>query len=236
MREEHFSITPRLVIGGGIAAFGVVELLDNFGMFDSRDVPVLGATLILLGVSFWTTGASRIVATVFAALGTWSVLENFGLVTIEVFELWPVAIIAIGLAIFWRSMQGRERPRAERSPPQAGELDGAAVLSDRTVKVDSETSGGSFFSLFSNLTIDLSEAKVRNGAVLHILSIAAATRVIIPEDCVVRSRVLPFMAGYEDKTRSSSEVRQTLTIQGFSMWGAIEVADGPARARRRERS
>lgn len=238
MKTESSSLTPRLVIGGALAAFGIIELLDNFRLIDSGRVPLLGATLIMLGISFWLTGANRVVAGLLAGFGAWGVLDRLGFVNVEMLELWPIAVIVIGLSIFWKSWKGADsrQPSQTPVPHTDDQVNGAAIFSDQTVRITTETSGGSFFSLFSGPTIDLSDARIREGAVLHLLTVAAGTKVIIPDDCVVSSRVFPFMAGYEDKTRSRDEVRQKLTIRGFTMWGGIEVHDGATTRRKREQS
>ena len=130
--DSRFIITPRLIVGVGIALVGVALTLDRLLIVDAGRIlrfwPVglilLGAVMIVQG-----DGRDRTRGVIFAAIGTWLFLNFQGLLTVSMRDLFlPVILIIIGVNIALRTSSHRSRRHRPRGGPGSGtDLGGPAV-------------------------------------------------------------------------------------------------------------
>src|SRR5439155_1024413 len=101
---------PRLVVGLGLALFGVLLMLDRLGMVDAgyllRFWPVL---LVAIGLQQFFNPRERergrlpMNGIVWMAIGGILLLHSFGVLRVSVWELfWPVVLIALGVRLMTR--------------------------------------------------------------------------------------------------------------------------------------
>jgi len=88
------------ILGLGVLTFGVIMLLDNFGVVVAEQLydywPVF---LILVGVSHFVRpkGSRRVFAgLVWIAIGSVVLLSSLGYINFEIWDLWPVVLLIIG--------------------------------------------------------------------------------------------------------------------------------------------
>jgi apolipoprotein N-acyltransferase len=109
MSERELRWNSRLLFGLVILTLGVLFTLDNFGVIDSR--PILRwwpAILVLVGLSkLLGIGTTRnlIWGATFTLFGTLWLGRSVGFIHFDVWDLWPVFMVALGASFLFRGMQ-----------------------------------------------------------------------------------------------------------------------------------
>ena len=147
-------VTPALVLGLIILAFGVILFLDRQGLIDaSRIFPFFwpGALLAvgLFKLALSNAGSGRVWGGILAAAGIVLILDRLNYLRVSLATLWPIALIVAGLLLVWRSIEGPAEPKATRS---AGMLNELAVFGGGEFKSDdTDFRGGEAFDLLQLL-------------------------------------------------------------------------------------
>ena len=234
MTTDRRMLTPRLVMGLFVLALGTLFLLDNLGLADARHAvrylwPIgfmaMGVSVVLRrwGGQGWPWGLAWIVA------GVWLLGDNLGLVTLRFWDLfWPLLLLALGASFVWRALVG---PRASASC-QAGTSDDVvslfAMMAGNERKSSSqEFRGGDISAFMGGCSLDLRQARIADGeAILDTFAFWGGIEIKVPEDWEVVSKVVPIMAGYEDKTKPRVGVAtHRLVIRGLAIMGGVEVSN-----------
>lgn len=182
--ESRFIITPRLIVGLGIALFGLALTLDRLQIMDADRVirywPVglmlLGGVMIVQGPD----GRGRTRGIIFTAFGTWMFLNMQGLLTVSVWQLfWPVVLIIFGVSIALQTGRSRGLRHARRhnnpfgggdDPAQPGGNGGAAPFDRagfrRNTGPPDPASVVSMFSVMSGVRRASNAAPFRGGDIL----------------------------------------------------------------------
>jgi hypothetical protein len=108
-----------IVFGAFIIVVGLFALLDNLHLFDSHQVqpfwPLVFVALGGLKLAQARRSSHVLAGGVLVALGAGMTLQNLGLIHFEWRQLWPVALILVGLNVITKSF--RPRGEAVRLPP-----------------------------------------------------------------------------------------------------------------------
>ena len=72
--------------------------------------------------------------------------------------------------------------------------------------------------------LDLRQAAINGDAVIDIFVMWGGIEIRVPENWSVSSRIVPLMAGVEDKTRPPQGARDhRLELRGFALMGGVEI-------------
>src|SRR5690242_3315393 len=97
-------VTPRLVVGLGLALFGLLLTLDRLDLIDARYAlrfwPVI---LIAIGVLRYRNppGAQRrsVNGLIWIVIGSWLLLNSLRILRVGIWDLfWPMVLIAVGVS------------------------------------------------------------------------------------------------------------------------------------------
>jgi predicted membrane protein len=238
-------------IWGLIIVFvGVALLLDRmdivpFGAI-SRFWPLL---LVVFGVMNITSQTSRSFGFVLIAAGALLQLNSLRLIHLTFADLWPLAIIAVGVLLIWGSLENRgvvrkkvkfdwtvpdaakkfrEQMNAANNDPSS--FHAIAVFSGCERRYTGQHfQGGRATSIFGGVELDFSEADMDEEAILDISCIFGGVEIRVPETWYVQPRSLPLFGALEDKTRqnkiddSLGGKRKTLIITGQIVFGGVEI-------------
>jgi predicted membrane protein len=220
-------ITPQMILGIMVIAFGVLMTLDNLGHLDAgRYVGFWPLGLIAIGLAKMgqtRTGAGGALGgLILVAAGTWLVLEQAGVVRISIWELWPALLVAAGGFLVW---QGLSRPGARRLAESNETLNAVAILGGVTRGSNSPAfRGGELTAIMGGCEIDLRRAAIDGEAVLEVFAMWGGIEVRVPDDWVVVMRVTALLAGAEDSTRPpQGATRHRLVVQGMALMGGVEI-------------
>jgi len=219
-------IAPQLVMGLLIIAVGILFTLENLGFVEARDyLRYWPAGLIAIGLlKLWHgRGAAVCGGFVFVFAGSWLLLETLGVLSISLWNLWPVLLVFAGATMVWRGMTGRrdERPAADTQST----VSAIAVLSGVNRGNTSTTfRGGDLTAILGGCQIDLRQASIEGEAVIDVFAMWGGIEIRVPENWGVSGRVTPILGGYEDKTRPVRDaVNQQLVVRGLVIMGGVEI-------------
>jgi predicted membrane protein len=117
--ESRFPVTPRLILGLGIALLGFSLVLDRLYIIEAgRFLRFWPVGLMIIGglMIVQNGGQQRTVGVIITAVGTWIFLNLQGVITVSIWRLfWPIVLIFIGLSMATRPSRhpGRRRHRSK---------------------------------------------------------------------------------------------------------------------------
>ena len=244
-----FGVTPRLLLGLGLALFGVVLLLGRLDLVDASYVlrfwPLI---LVAIGLQRFfnpRAGAASgrsvpVNGIVWMAIGGILLLNSFGVLRVSIWELfWPAVLIALGVRLMTRQgLQGLgngPRSAAEFTSSDIGPL--FAVLSGvKRVSAPQPFHGAEVTTFMGGALLDLRQAILSPGAeaVLDVFAVMGGCELLIPPHWVVSAPIVAVMGGVDDKrilspptvieqATASGGPAPRLVIRGFVMMGGVTI-------------
>lgn len=228
-----------------VALVGVAWLLYDIGVVPFNPVirfwPVL---LILFGLMNLVIRSGRFFGFLLILAGSLLQLNKLGYTHLSFADLWPIALIAVGLLLMWGSLEARGFVRAKRrifenlreqvagktnAPP--GVLNAVAIFGGCERRISSKNfQGGKATAVFGGVELDFRDADIdteNSEAVLEINCVLGGVEIRVPENWQVHSRSVPVLGGYEDTSRQAvnptGSKPKTLVITGMVVLGGIEI-------------
>jgi predicted membrane protein len=226
--------------GAIIVLVGVAILLQHLGIisFDlvARFWPLI---IVLFGVMNLTTHSGRFFGLLLILAGTVLQLNRLGITHFSFADLWPLALIAVGLLLMWGSLETRGFMRAKAKVQDFRDqvtgasvpltmLNAVAVFGGCERRVAGQNfQGGRATAVFGGIELDFRDADMEGEAILEVNCVFGGVEIRVPETWHVHSRNLPVFGGYEDKTRHPNNPAvgspKTLIVTGMVVFGGIEI-------------
>lgn len=222
---ERVGCTPRLVLGIGILAIGVLLALESFGVVDAgaylRFWPLLLVALGVAKLSRATDTGSWFGAFFLIGLGGGLLLDQLDYVPFRRF--WPFLVILAGLALIQRALPGGRRPR--RSRTSGNTVSGFAFMSGVERGSGSQDfRGGELTAVMGGCEVDLSQASISGGeAVIDTFAFWGGVEIRVPTDWDVTSDGFALMGAFEDSTRHPEGSSKKLLVKGLAIMGGVEI-------------
>jgi len=248
-------VTPRLVLGLALMAFGTLFLLDELRIVDFDDIfrwwPLIPLAVGVTMIARPAGTASRAFGTLLAVFGVWQLLYDFDLIDFEFWDAWPLLLIGTGAWVVWRSMSESDQPflgpkvpiapaaprggHSEHESADAGTGSNEDNLSAFAFigHVAKSTTSKSFHTadltaIMGGCTIDLRAADVGpDGAVIDAFAFWGGIKIIVPTDWDVTNKVLPLLGGSEDSSRATPGSSKQVLVRGSAIMGGIEITNTP---------
>jgi predicted membrane protein len=84
--------------------------------------------------------------------------------------------------------------------------------------------GADLLAIMGGYQLDLRQAAIHGDAVIDLFVMWGGIEIRVPEDWSVSSKIVPVMAGVEDKTRPPQGAREhRLELRGFALMGGVEI-------------
>ncbi|MBZ5600883.1 MAG: cell wall-active antibiotics response protein [Acidobacteriia bacterium] len=245
-----------LLIGAILAGIGVLLLLQNLGVLYVDDLwqywPVI---LIVAGgsrmVSAWDTGG-RIFGGMLLFIGGVFLLHNLGLLHGNILAyFWPVVLIAVGLALLIRALEGNRAwdlwHDGSSAPPSGTPPAGSSASGARPTIVDirngfkedhifsgakrrietQEFEGGEALAVFGGIELDLRKADTKRDQVfIEANAIFGGIEIRVPEHWRIVVRGTGIFGGFADETGQmpgGDPKRPELIITGAAVFGGVSV-------------
>ncbi len=220
-------IAPQLVMGLLVIAVGLLFTLENLGVVDAHEyLRYWPVGLIAVGLlKLWQTGSGGgiLAGSVFVFAGVWLLLQSMAIVSISLWDLWPMLLVLVGGSMVWRGMHGRG---AAADPADShSTVSAVAVLAGINRGSNSKTfRGGDLTAVMGGCQIDLRQASIEGDAVIDVFAMWGGIEIRVPENWSVSGRVTPILGGYEDKTHPVHDATtQRLLVRGFAIMGGVEI-------------
>jgi predicted membrane protein len=231
-RRRHRSGSGGLVVGAVIVMIGVILLLENLGLLHAAEIwrywPV---ALIAIGVARILESqrpSALLWGGLLAGIGTFILLDNLDIFVIDFRLIWPLILIAFGVAILLRGIEQKSYVEG-----QAVSLDPTvslrAVFSGGRRRIDSsDFKGGDAFALFGGFEIDLRGARIPAGRALFDANVIfGGCEIKVPETWRVNVQGSGIFGGFEDKTVAPRDedgvTPPELIVTGMALFGGISV-------------
>jgi predicted membrane protein len=248
--SPRFRITPQLIIGVLITVVGVIFTLDQLGIAPATSyLRFWPSAIVAIGVLKMLQakdGGTAMAGLIITALGAWLLAEALGIIKISLWQIWPVALVILGVYLVWQGMTSQPPavaiPPPSPTPPSANStwtaqadvprgtesnssLSAMAILGGVSRGNNSRTfRNGDLLAVMGGLEIDLRHAAIHGEAVIDLFVLWGGIEIRVPEDWTVVSKVVPVMAGVEDKTRPpQGATAHRLVLRGLALMGGVEI-------------
>lgn len=240
-----------LIWGFIIVLVGVALLMDHLGLLPFNQIYLFWPMLLVLaGLLNLLSQSNRVFGFLMIIVGGLLQLNKLGIIRLSFADIWPLAIIAVGILLIWGSLETRgvirRKSKIDWTAPGAAE-----AFRQRILDASKETptsinavaifggcerrftgqhfQGGKATSVFGGVEIDFRDADIDDEAVLEVSCVFGGVEIRVPETWFVHSRSLPVFGGFEDKTRPPSVAqpadakRKTLVVTGLVIFGGVEI-------------
>jgi len=231
---ESGAVPFRLVLGLLVMTLGVIFLGENLGYFDAREAFHIfwPAAFVIVGVVVLVGGgarrSSRYWGLLWIVAGGWIWAYQQEWVDVDFWDLFfPGVLVLLGGSLIWRSfVRAREKPAADRDPQ--AEIRSFAIMSGTEVRSTSDAfRSADLGAVMGGVTLDLRQAKMAAAeATIDLFAVWGGIEIRVPREWTVASKVMPLMAGFEDKTEpATGGSPRRLVIRGLVVMGGVEVTN-----------
>jgi len=145
MSDGRSLVTPRLVFGLALMAFGTLFFLDELHIVDFDDIlrwwPLIPLAVGLTMIARPTGVGSRVFGALLSIFGVWQLAYDFDLIDVEFWDAWPLLLIGAGAWVVWRALSGDETIFAASSAPPPGAAHSAAGFAPSSGAADAVPGG-----------------------------------------------------------------------------------------------
>jgi predicted membrane protein len=165
--------------------------------------------------------------------------------------IWPIIIISAGLLMilrpkrrhwdwhnnaYWESKskkwQWKYQAKYGQTPPataysQDDFIDSVSIFGGvHKVIVSKDFKGGDVVNIFGGAEINLSQADIKGKVTLELVQIFGGTKIIVPADWEIQSKMVSIFGGVEDKRNPATAKHnpdKVLVIDGTSIFAGIDI-------------
>ena len=145
---------------------------------------------------------------------------------VNIFSLWPLLLIAAGVAILVRRNVDRSAPDIRNESPN-DVIDEAVIFAGSERVITSPNfRGGKLSTVFGGAEIDLSQATLAEGTnVIDIFTMFGGSTIYVPSDMNVQVKVTSIFGGYSDERNVANheDNDRVLIISGTVLFGGGEI-------------
>jgi len=240
-------MSPRVIFGLLVVAFGLAMLLDNLDVLNALDLlrfwPV---GLLLVGVAYMVQAdgrSERIFGGILTAVGVVFVLEIFFGIEVHIWRWWPLAVVAFGALVVAKAFLpeepaskvqvgvvfgGSSQPgvgsaaRAGSQDPTYTEL---AIFSGIERRVASPAfKRADLTAIMGGIEFDLRQATTDHGeAVIDVFVTWGGIEITVPPDWAVSNKITAIMGGVEDQSAGTQMSQNRLIIKGVVLMGGVTI-------------
>jgi predicted membrane protein len=230
--RPSFRVTPQIIFGLCIIAFGVALTGDNLGWIDAGRIwrywPLAIVAIGLTKIFQSPTTSGRVFGGFITFVGV-AMLAEF----LNVFDLWawwPVGMIVFGFMLITRAFGGPRRPVAgamgtSMSPSTSDvTLSEIAFWSGVQRRVSSTFRQADLTAIMGGIELDLRQATTGGAeAVIDVFVMWGGIEIRVPPDWSVSNQIVPIMGGAEDKSSGTQASQNRLVLRGFAIMGGVEI-------------
>lgn len=223
------------IVGLVFIALGALFLMDNLDVISWRVrhyifqwenfLILLGAVLVLKKENVKTGG-------ILMGVGILLSLDDWFDARVSIFDLWPLAFVAIGIAVITRNQNRPSDDRYDRTTGRfdADRIDDTAIFGGGDKVVNStQFKGGTLTAIFGGSNIDLTQSKLAEGAhTIEVLYIFGGSKIRVPQDWKVNVSVTGIFGGMGDKRKmidTPIDGAPELYIRGTAIFGGAEITN-----------
>lgn len=229
---KNASPQQRVVLGALILVIGVISLIDNFNIFNTRNLlqfwPMIFIVLGGLKITQANSSSGHLIGGSLVLAGILMTLNHLGLISFGMRDFWPVFLIIGGLIVIFKDRI--VQPNASSgidgalSTGSDTKIDVIAVMSGNQGKNSSQDfRGGEITAIMGGVELDLRGASIQSEAVLNVFSVWGGIVLRVPSDWTVVNNGIAIMAGIDDQTVPAMNSGKRLIVTGYAVMAGVEI-------------
>lgn len=211
-----------VIVGIVFIVVGVIVGLNSFGITNINIFFDGWWTLFIIipAINGLVTDEEKTGSIIWLIIGITLLLGCQDLISFDI--LWkltlPVILVFIGLSIMFNN-------NGKKISKNTDDNEYCACFSGQTIKYDGKDfKGAEVNAIFGGITIDLTNAKVKDGAVIDATAVFGGVTILIPEDLKVEIKSTSVFGGVSDKTKNKEKKdKVTLHVNGCSIFGGVDI-------------
>lgn len=211
-----------VIVGIVFIIVGVIVGLNSFGITNINIFFDGWWTLLIIipAINGLVTNEEKTGSIIWLIIGIALLLGCQDLISFDI--LWkltlPVILVFIGLSIVFNN-------NGKKGSKDTDDNEYCACFSGQTIKYDGKDfKGAEVNAIFGGITIDLTNAKVKDGAVIDATAVFGGVTILIPEDLKVEIKSTSVFGGVSDKTKNKEKKdKVTLHVNGCSIFGGVDI-------------
>lgn len=211
-----------VIVGIVFIIVGVIVGLNSFGITNINIFFDGWWTLLIIipAINGLVTNEEKTGSIIWLIIGITLLLGCQDLISFDI--LWkltlPVILVFIGLSIMFNN-------NGKKISKNTDDNEYCACFSGQTIKFDGKDfKGTKVNAIFGGITIDLTNAKVKDGAVIDATAVFGGVTILIPEDLKVEIKSTSVFGGVSDKTKNKEKKDKiTLHVNGCSIFGGVDI-------------
>lgn len=211
-----------VIVGIVFIVVGVIVGLNSFGITNINIFFDGWWTLLIIipAINGLVTNEEKTGSIIWLIIGIALLLGCQDLISFDI--LWkltlPVILVFIGLSIMFNN-------NGKKGSKDTDDNEYCACFSGQTIKYDGKDfKGAEVNAIFGGITIDLTNAKVKDGAVIDATAVFGGVTILIPEDLKVEIKSTSVFGGVSDKTKNKEKKdKVTLHVNGCSIFGGVDI-------------
>ncbi len=211
-----------VIVGIVFIIVGVIVGLNSFGITNINIFFDGWWTLFIIipAINGLVTDEEKTGSIIWLIIGITLLLGCQDLISFDI--LWkltlPVILVFIGLSIMFNN-------NGKKISKNTDDNEYCACFSGQTIKYDGKDfKGAEVNAIFGGITIDLTNAKVKDGAVIDATAVFGGVTILIPEDLKVEIKSTSVFGGVSDKTKNKEKKDKiTLHVNGCSIFGGVDI-------------
>lgn len=239
-QQDRNNPQQRLILGIFVVVVGALALVDNLGLFDTRQFlsfwPTIFIILGVLKISQARKVSGFVFGSLFLGVGTLLTLQSLGFIVFHWREWWPVLIIAAGISTIFRSAGNKKTPVDHNftNTGKIGDYNVTPISSDfieinaimsgsKSSNGSSNFQGGEITAIMGSVEIDLLHASIQTEATIQVYAVMGSIEIVVPNDWIVVVNGMPILGGIEDHSVPPLNSNKRLTISGVAFMGSVEI-------------
>lgn len=211
-----------VIVGIVFIIVGVIVGLNSFGITNINIFFDGWWTLFIIipAINGLVTDEEKTGSIIWLIIGITLLLGCQDLISFDI--LWkltlPVILVFIGLSIMFNN-------NGKKISKNTDDNEYCACFSGQTIKFDGKDfKCAEVNAIFGGITIDLTNAKVKDGAVIDATAVFGGVTILIPEDLKVEIKSTSVFGGVSDKTKNKEKKdKVTLHVNGCSIFGGVDI-------------
>jgi len=224
----------RVVLAGFLIVIGFFWIFKNFGLIPDFIPDYLYTweiIFVLIGLFILLTKRAVIPGLIFIGIGLFLILPDIPQFHfIQLWMLWPIILIAIGMSLLLQSRTPHEHRRPhDKNESRDDYVDEVSIFSGGEKIITSKSfKGGKVTSIFGGTEINLLNAELAKGPVyIDVVALFGGATLIVPENWNIKTDLVSIFGGFSDKRSinqaASDNEESTLYIKGVVIFGGGEL-------------
>ncbi len=225
---KNTSSQQRILLGGFILVIGVLSLLDNLNIFNTRDIlqfwPMVFIALGSLKINQSGNLSGRLIGVALVTVGGLMTLHNLGWIQFRMREWWPMFLILGGIMVIFKDRSINRTDDISGAFGGDSKIDVVAIMSGNQGKNASQNFlGGDITAVMGGVELDFRGASIQTEAVLNVWATWGGIVIKIPSDWAVINNAVALMGGIDDKSVPPMNPTKRLVITGYAIMGGVEI-------------